>query len=215
MALWRVFSIVFLLAGPAGAVANGHRPPPLRPATDFAAVDVHASEQVAVAADPCDTSGKCAYLGLDYRKYGFLPVRVIITNNSGAPVSLAEARIDFFTAQGNKVLAATPEEVERRTDTIANPASLGTVLPAPLPRIHGHSHNRDKQVLRDFDAYGFHTLTVGAHTTVDGHLFYDVAGTRNPLAGAWLEVRELRDASGKDLSPFEVFFGGLRQGKAH
>lgn len=202
----RAILSIFLFTFVALAPAKDHQPPALQPATNYPAVDSHATEQVAVAADPCDTPDKCPFFSIDYLKYGFLPVRVIVTNNSGAPISLAQARIDFYTGEGDKVLAAVPEDVERRTDTIANPATPGVVLPAPFPRIHPHSHNKDKQIQGDFDTFGFQTLTVDAHATRAGFLFYNIQGLNHPLEGARLVVRELRDASDRDLLPFTVPF---------
>jgi hypothetical protein len=211
----RAILSIFLFTFVALAPAKDHQPPALQPATNYPAVDFHATEQVAVAADPCDTPDKCAFFRIDYLKYGFLPVRAIVTNNSDASISLAEARIDFYTGEGDKVLAAVPEDVERRTDTIANPATPGVVLPAPFPRIHAHSHNKDKQIQGDFDAYGFQSLTVEAHATRAGFLFYNIQGLGHPLEGARLEVRELRDASGKDLAPFDVSFDNYPAARRH
>ena len=37
------------------AVAADHKPPPVQPASAFAAVEVHADEKVAIAAEPYDT----------------------------------------------------------------------------------------------------------------------------------------------------------------
>jgi hypothetical protein len=40
------------------AVASDHTPPPVQPATSFAAVEVHEDEKVAIAAEPYDTREK-------------------------------------------------------------------------------------------------------------------------------------------------------------
>ena len=202
----RVFLFALLFTFAAIAPAKDHQAPVLKSAADYPAVDVHAADQVSVAADPFDTPEKGSFFSIDYLKYGFLPIRVIVTNNSNTPISLADARIYFFTGYGDKVLAAEPEDIERRADTIANPTSPGVVLPAPFPHIHSRSHDKDKQIQSDFDTFGFQTLAVEAHTTRAGFLFYNIQGISNPLQGAKLEVRELRDASGKGLFAFEVPF---------
>ena len=151
----RAILSALLLTLAATALAKDRKAPELKPsAADYPAVDVHTSDQVSVAVDPFDTPDKASFLSIDYLKYGFMPIRVIVTNNGNAPISLADARIYFFTGYGDKVLAAEPEDVERRVDTIANPTSPGVVLPAPFPHIHGHSHDKDKQIQGDFDTFG-------------------------------------------------------------
>lgn len=203
----RTFLSVLLLIFATTALAKDHKAPELKSsAVDYPAVDIHTADNVSVAADPFDTATKANFFSIDYLKYGFIPIRLIVTNNGNAPISLADARIYFFTGYGDKVLAAEPEDVERRVDTIANPTSPGVVLPAPFPHIHGHSHDKDKQIESDFNTFGFQTLAVEAHTTRAGFLFYNIQGLSDPLKGAKLEVRELRDANGKEFFTFEIPF---------
>jgi hypothetical protein len=45
---------------------------------------------------------------------------------------------------------------------------------------------------------------VEGHTTRAGFLFYDVEGLTNPLVGAKLNLRMLRNADGKELFYFEI-----------
>ena len=48
------------------AVASDHKPPPVQPATSFAAVEVHDKEKVAIAAEPYDTKEKESIFRVDY-----------------------------------------------------------------------------------------------------------------------------------------------------
>src|SRR6202034_3842230 len=86
--------------------------PPAKDATAYPAVDFHSKEQVAIAAEPFDTTEKCKIFQVDYLKYRFLPVRIIVTNTGDQPISLRDARIFFISAQGDKIPAADPEDVE-------------------------------------------------------------------------------------------------------
>src|ERR1017187_9188606 len=95
------------------AVASDHTPPPVQPATTFAAVEGHADEKVAIAAEPYDTKEKEAIFRVDYLSHGVMPVRLIVTNNSDRPISLRDARILFQTPAGDRIQAAEPEDVER------------------------------------------------------------------------------------------------------
>ena len=53
---------LFLLWLALPAVASDHTPPPVQPATSFAAVEVHDDEKVAIAAEPYDTRRKGVHL---------------------------------------------------------------------------------------------------------------------------------------------------------
>ena len=44
------------------AIAADHTPPPVTPATSFAAVEVHDKEKVAIAVEPYDTKDKESHL---------------------------------------------------------------------------------------------------------------------------------------------------------
>jgi hypothetical protein len=86
------------------AMASEHSPPPIAPATTFAAVEVHDKENVAIAAEPYDTKEKESIFKVDYLSHGVMPVRLIVTNNGDRPISLRDARILFLTAAGDKIL---------------------------------------------------------------------------------------------------------------
>jgi len=185
------------------ARAGDHEPPPAGVATSYPAFDQHPNEQVAIAADPYNTKEKASIFRFKYLEYGFMPIRIIVTNNGDKPISLIDARINFITAAGDKIPAATPEEVERRIG-VKRPDS-GYKLPGPLPRI-GNKSTKNKDVDEDFHDFEYSAVAVEAHTTRAGFLFYDVQGLANPLAGAKLNLRLLRNSEGKELFYFEIPF---------
>ncbi len=185
--------------------ASDHTPPAVQPATDFAAVEVHADEKLAVAAEPFDTKDKMAIFRVDYIAHGVLPVRLIVTNNADHPVSLRDARILFVTAQGDRIQAADPADVERLM-TLKEKEGAKIPLPGPLPPIRRKPKASDKQIEQDFDTFEFQALVVEAHTTRAGFLFYDVSGLRNPLKGATLNLRKIMNSDGKELFYFEIPF---------
>lgn len=187
------------------AAAADHVAPPAGDAANYPAVDVHAAEQVAIAADPYDSKGKADIFRINYLNYGFLPVRVIITNNSNHPISLADARIDFISAAGDKIQTSEAEDIERRVDRIKRPDSEPR-LPFPLSHVGSKPGAKSKEIQDDFQAFEYSYVVVDPHTTRSGFLFYDVSGLTNPLAGAKLSLTTLRDASGKELFYFEIPF---------
>src|SRR5262249_9116612 len=93
--------------------ASNHSAPPVQPATTYPAVEVHEQENVAIAIEPYDTKEKESIFRVDYLGHGVMPVRLIVTNNGDKPISLRDARILFYTAGGDRINAADPEDVER------------------------------------------------------------------------------------------------------
>jgi hypothetical protein len=200
------------LLSPRALRAAKHTPPPAGPASSYPDHDSHPQEHVTIAADPYDTKAKASVFRADYLKYGILPIRIIVTNEGDRPVSLADARIDFITAAGDKAPAAEPEDVERRIDHIKRPDS-GFKLPGPLPRIGSNPEGKqNKAIEADFNLLEYSAVKVAPHSTQSGFLFYDLSGVADPLVGGRLELRTLRDAAGKELFAFEIPFGGRGSG---
>ena len=198
---------------PATARAADHKAPPVQPATDFTAVEVHADEHLAVAAEPYDTHDKSALFRIDYLAHGVIPIRLIVTNLGDKPVSLKDARIIFVTAQGDRIQAADPEDVERLI-SLHDKQGTKIPLPGPLPSIHLKPKASDKDVEQDFDQFEYQALVVEPHSTQAGFLFYDVSGLTHPLKGATLNLRKLRTADGQELFAFEISFDKYLKSKS-
>jgi hypothetical protein len=203
--------LLLLLALP--AMASDHTPPPVQPATAFAAVEVHAGEKVAIAAEPYDTREKAAIFRVDYLSHGVMPIRLIVTNNGDRPINLSEARILFYTADGDKIQAAEPEDVERLM-TRKEREGVKIPLPGPLPNIKLKPAASNGDVEKDFDTFEYGASKVEPHTTRAGFLFYDVSGLDHPLEGARLHLRMVRDADGNELFYFEIPFDKYLKSKS-
>jgi hypothetical protein len=197
-------ALLFVALLPAAHAAD-HTPPPVQPATDFAAVEVHADEKLAIAAEPYDTKDKMALFRVDYLSHGVMPIRLIVTNNSDRPISLRDARILFITPNGDRIQASEPEDVERLM-TRKEREGTKVPLPGPLPSIHLKGKATNKDIEQDFDTFEFQALVVEPHTTRAGFLFYDLSGLENPLSGGLLNLHTIKDATGKELFYFEIPF---------
>jgi len=195
------------------AMARDHKPPPVQPATAFAAVEVHPSEKVAIAAEPYDTKEKESIFRVDYLSHGVMPVRLIVTNLGDRPISLRDARILFQTAAGDRIQAAEPEDVER---LMTRQERMGRKIPMPIPfpPIHMKPKASNKEIEADFDTFEYQALVVEPHTTRAGFLFYDVSDLDNPLRGGKLHLHKLRDADGKELFYFEIPFDKYLKSKS-
>lgn len=202
----------FLLFGLAlPALAADRTPPPVTPATEFPAVEVHEAEKVAIAVEPYETKDKQSLFKIDYAKYNVIPIRLIITNMGSKPISLRDARILFETAAGDRIQAAEPEDVERLLTMKHQPRSMP--MPSPIPGIRLKPKSQNKDVEEDFDTFEYQALAVEPHTTRAGFLFY-IVPISNPLKGADLYLNKLRNSEGVELFPFQIPFDKYLKAKA-
>ncbi|MGC9158608.1 MAG: hypothetical protein ACP5FH_06415 [Terracidiphilus sp.] len=207
-------AIPFLLLGlTLPAAARRHVSPPVQPATSYAAVEIHAREKVAVAAEPYDTPAKESFFRVDYLAHGVLPIRLIVTNSGSLPVRFDNAQFFFVTAAGDALPAATAEDVERRI-SLREREGAKVPMPFPFPGLRLKPKASDQEVEQDFATFAFRPLDVAPHTTRAGFLFYDLSGLDHPLHGASLRVRGLRSASGNPLFSFEIPFDRYLQSKS-
>jgi hypothetical protein len=207
-------AIPLLLLGLAlPATATDHKPPPVQPATSFAAVEVHKDEQVAIAAEPYDTKEKESIFRVDYLSHGVMPVRLIVTNMGDRPITLRDARILFQTATGDRIQAAEPDDVQRLM-TRKEREGASIPMPGPLPKIRFKPKASIKEIEADFDTFEYQALAVEPHTTRAGFLFYDVSDLSHPLRGAKLHLHALRNADGQELFYFEIPFDKYLQSKS-
>lgn len=188
------------------ALASDRTPPPVTPATQYPAVEIHDKEKVAIAVEPYDTKEQEKLFHVEYTKYGVMPVRLIVTNLGDRPISLRDARILFETPTGERIQAAEPEDVARRMDPYEPHGAMPAPNPIPIPGVHLKHKNHYKDVVADFDQFEYQALVVEPHTTRAGFLFYVVGEGADPLKGAHLSVTKLRNADGDELFYFEIPF---------
>jgi hypothetical protein len=201
-----VSSVLVLLLTATALPASDHGLPAAKDASSYAAFDAHPDEKVTIAAEPFDTKEKEGIFRVDYLKNEFMPIRIIVTNNGDRAISLAEARINFITAEGDRIPAAEPEDVERRMTHVSN-TGRKIPMPAPLPPMGGKPKTPDSKIEQDFAEFEYAAIAVEPHTTRAGFLFYDVEGLGpEPLRGAKLTLRELQNADGKVMFTFEIPF---------
>jgi hypothetical protein len=197
-----VVTAIFLL--PVNSFANdkAKKAPPALPAGQYAAHETHATEHVTVAAEPCDNARNCDFFRLPYVSHGFVAVRVIFTNDSDAPLSLDDARIQFISVNNDKIPAATEEDLNRRLFSTHD--AMGTKVPMVPLTIH-HSPV-DKKITADENDFGFTGTTVKPHSSLDGYLFYDVHQLDEyPLKGAQLFIKMVYTSPDKEGNKKQLF----------
>ncbi len=193
-----------LCVGLTAHAADHKTAPPAKPAPQYAAFDAHADEHVAIAAEPCDDPKTCSFFRLEYVQHGFIPVRVIITNDRDTALALDDVRIQFLSANNDKIPAATDEDINRRL--FSTKSALGTKIPFTPLTIHHPPI--DKKIGEDDGDFGFNGTTVQPHTTLAGYLFYDIRGLDDPaLRNAQLYVKQVHTLDGKQqLFAFTIPF---------
>ena len=186
------------------AFASKHKMPVPKDASTYPSYDSHPKEHVVIAAVPYDTKQMGRIFRVSYVENNFMPIYLVVTNNSDQPLSLDQARIDFIDAAGDRIPAAQPEDVERRMTHITGPGKM-IPLPEPLPPLRRKPHSPDKKIEADFNQFEYSAITVPPHSTRAGFLFYDMQGLGDhPLKGASLVLRDLRTASGQQLFYFQI-----------
>ncbi len=188
-----------LLALPFTLFAEGK----IDPALAAAQYPAHVTQAgVTIAADPYDRLPKEAVFQVDYLKYDFIPIRIIVTNDTAEPISLNDVRILLLPRTGDKINAGEPGDVERR---VQMGQRTGSTIPIGPLKIHRKGKAADSKVEADFSEHEYSALAVEPHTTRAGFLFYDVQGMgQHPLAGAKLAFRQVRDSAGKEMFAFEL-----------
>ena len=204
-ALLLTLTLVTPLALPARA-DKARKPKPALPAAQYPLHETHEKEKVTIAAEPCDTKDTIPNTRLDYYHHGFMPLRVIVTNDSDQALTLDDARIHFIAADNTVIPAATDDDLQRRLFSMKSVTGTKIPMPAPIPSITIHHKPINKQILADDDDFGFQTTTVAPHTTVSGYLFYDVREIDDPvLEHAHLELRKVRyAATNNPLDTFDI-----------
>jgi len=193
-----------LLCLPTAQAADKKSAPPAKSAAEYPANDAHPNEHVTVAADPCDDPKLCPFFRLPYIQHGLLPIRVIFTNDSDRAITLEDARMQFISANNDKIPAATEDDINRRIFTIHSAQPMHIPLdPFPI-----HRTPVDKKVSEDDNDFGFQGTVVNAHSTLAGYLFYDIKDLDDPaLKHAELYVKMVHTLDGKqELFAFTIPF---------
>ena len=193
-----------LLCLPTAQAADKKSAPPAKSAAEYPANDTHPNEHVTVAADPCDDPKLCPFFRMPYIQHGLLPIRVIFTNDSDRAITLEDARMQFISANNDKIPAATEDDINRRIFTIHSAQPIHIPLdPFPI-----HRTPVDKKVSEDDNDFGFQGTVVNAHSTLAGYLFYDIKDLDDPpLKSAELYLKMIHTLDNKkQLFPFTIPF---------
>ena len=203
----RLLAAALLLSSAAWIFAE-KQPQPLPKAfhaNTYPAHEAHDDEKVSIAADPYDMPDKAAVFVVNYKNSGLLPIQFIISNDGEQAVSLMDMEVELITADRSKIPPATVDDLYRRLgkQTRRGDEPARNPLPIPLPR-QKVKPTVSKEAQAEIESMQFLAKAVEPHSLQSGFLIFDVQGIPNPLAGAHLYVRGLRNQNGKELFYFEI-----------
>jgi hypothetical protein len=203
-----IHSTAMLLLGAVILLADSKpfSPPPANPASTYPAHESHTDEKVSIAIDPYDNPEKAKIFKIKYQQRGFLPVRLIISNDSDQTLMLNDLKIEYITAKRDKIEPATTDDIYRRVVHLqSNPQSQKRPLPLPIPRGGSKSPvSKDaKEAVDELDVAQFLPVPVEPHSLRSGFLFFDVSGIDVPEAGAHIYLTGLK-SGGKELFYFDI-----------
>jgi hypothetical protein len=202
---WRSIALLILFSVFAFAKAKEFAMPKVYPAKTYPAHDEHTNEKLTVAADPYDVPDKADIFTIKYAEQGYLPVFLVITNDSDTPVSMNDMRVELITHQREKIEAATEDDLYRRfTHIRRNDQGRRNPLPIPLPGGGGASGGVKKNQRDELGTALFAARAVAPHESEAGFVFFDVSDLSHPLAGSRIVVTGINNGSGQELMYFEI-----------
>jgi hypothetical protein len=176
-------------------------PPPAAHAGSYALHETHKDEKVTIAVDPCDTPEKAGVFKVNYKGYGFYPVRLVISNDGDQPLMLQDLKIEYITARRDKLQPAADADIYRRLvkPGKANNSGPGPRLPFPVGK---KKEPLSKDVRDEYESAQFLTVPVTPHSTSSGYLFFDVMDAP-PEPGAHLYISGIK-AGSQELFYFDI-----------
>jgi hypothetical protein len=194
--------VLFLPLGCATlAAAKDFAMPSANSARTYPAHDEHPMEKVSVAIDPYDVEYKANVFTVNYRKYGFMPVFFVITNDSDQAIALTGMKAELNTVDRAKLYPLGDDDIVRRMSHPSNSTAPPLPIPLPTKKVKG---GVSQKIMDEIDRAHFGAEAVEPHSTARGFLFFDIADISNPLAGAHFYLTGVRDAKGNELMYFEI-----------
>lgn len=186
------------------ATVTAQKPPEVGPAKSYPANEIHPDEKVAIAADPFDSVDKSGFMKLAYLQYGFLPIRLIVTNDGDQPISLVQMKVQLITPDRQKLDPSTKDDISRsivRTHRLSEEGSKRLPIPVPMKKT---KQKEVKELDADWDTLPFRAVAVEPHSTQAGFLFFDVGDARLHMQEAKIFVTGVKNGGGSELFYFEI-----------
>jgi hypothetical protein len=177
--------------------------PQVYPAKTYPARDEHPMEKVTIAADPYDLADKAAIFNQKYLEHGYMPIFVVVTNDSDKAIVLNDLKVELITVRKAKISAATEDDLYRRLSHLARRGDEPSRNPLPIPLPKHPKAGVSEKGRDEIDRAMFSAKAVAPHESEAGFFFFDVGDISNPLAGAHLYLSGI-ESDGQELMYFEI-----------
>lgn len=182
----------------AGLAADKDEPFKVEPAASY--VNKQTVQDVTIAAVPYSTqeATRAPFGKTDPNKYSVLPVLVVVQNDSKQTLNLERIRVEYLTANGDKLQATPPADVP-----YIHGASRPDYRTSPIPNVGGPRVKRNKNALKSevIDVRAFSAKMLPPGQQASGFFYFQIA--HRPASRIY--ITGLREASsGNELFYFEI-----------
>ena len=136
-------------------------------------------------------------------KYGFLPVLVVIDNNSDHSLSLEQLMVRFITSDRDGLEPTSGEDL-----TYYQPSTRPKERPRYIPSVPGLGRPKLKKgplAKPEITGREFKAPVIAPHTSASGFFYYDTGTQSDPIPGANIYISGIRNLNtGKELFYFEI-----------
>lgn len=165
-------------------------------ADTYATKQAHAGLTIAVVPYHTAEKMKSAFGKLNLSEYGVLPVLMVMKNDTGKTLRLADMAVDYVTPERFKV-EATPSSEVQYLQGPKRPDFGGRPFPNPLPQ----RKKTNKLASYEIEGFAFNAKMLPAGESAHGFVYFQT----NYQRGSMIYVRGIVEAqSGKELFYFEI-----------
>ena len=159
--------------------------------------------EVTVAAEPYDEPQKveAAFGRVDPNDYGFLPILVVISNDTDRIVDISELRVQLVTS-GGRALDPVPADKLAYSRSTGRWGTGGPPIRVGPPWSRPRPHPLERW---EIDARAFRSEFVSPHSFASGFFYFEAGSGRDRIPGARLYLRGFKQLpSGKELMYYEI-----------
>ena len=136
-------------------------------------------------------------------KFGFVPVLVVITNDSDDAYALKDLKVRFVTSDREGLDPISAEDLK-----YFQPSSKPKERPRYIPQLPGLNRPKLKKgplAKPEIETREFKAPVLAPHSTVSGFFYYATGTEPDPLPGAAIYLSGIRNLkTGQDLFYFEI-----------
>ncbi|MDA1312490.1 MAG: hypothetical protein O2968_04055 [Acidobacteria bacterium] len=175
----------------------------VEPAGDYPARQNQGGVTVAVKPFQTDNEVATAFGKAKPLKYGFLPVLVVIDNDSDHSLSLEQLKVRFIASGRDGLEPTSGEDL-----TFYQPSTRPKERPRYIPSVPGLGRPKLKKgplAKPEITGREFKAPVITPHSSASGFFYYDTGTHSDPVPGASIYISGIRNLNtGKELFYFEI-----------